>query len=292
MLDFDENTIVFRIKKTSTFSAFVTSFGVALALFSTDILVGSELSFSIFYLLPITLAIFLSGPRLGVVFSVLCSLAWIYADIYSGQSFSNVYIPVWNTLVRFGYFIFHTLILSKLITLISEVREIGFRDPLTKAFNWRYFEEFTNNMLKAAARKRSRIALAYFDVDNFKKLNDTYGHNMGDQALIMIVDSVKSEIRGEDLLARLGGDEFVLIFQDVDVTAAQEILSRVKAKVTAEIAAYQWPISLSIGCIVFNQLSSTVGPMLKQVDELMYEVKHSGKNNLKVIEQFNKAAVE
>jgi len=286
MIEIDETKVSFHVKKTGLFRAVAITACVTLLLGFTDFITGTELSFSIFYLLPITIAIFLYGRRLGLVFSFICAVIWIGVDLLSGQQYSNAYIPVWNTLVRLGYFLLHTVTLSKLLELVAEVRDVSFRDPLTKAYNWRYFEEFSNNLIRAFARKRTKVAFAYFDVDNFKRLNDTFGHNIGDQALILLAEIVKNELRKEDLFARLGGDEFVIVLPDVDVKSAEEILKRIKNTLEQEFENKKWAISLSMGCIVFSSLSSTIGPMLKQVDDLMYQVKKGGKNNLKVIEQY------
>ena len=175
MMDVSEAGITLTIKKTKTVTAFAISFVIAVVLCFTDFITGNEISFSIFYLLPITTAVFLSGKTMGIVFSVISAVLWMIADVYAGTTYSAIYIPIWNAATRFGYFIFHTLLLSKLIVLIAEVREIGFKDPLTKAYNWRYFEEASNGIIKNALRKHLKLALVYFDVDNFKGLTIHWG---------------------------------------------------------------------------------------------------------------------
>lgn len=101
----------------------------------------------------------------------------------------------------------------------------------------------------------------------------------------MISQTVRNEIRGNDVFARLGGDEFALLIQDVEFESAHEIIGRIQRKVNEEIKKMKWSISLSIGCKVFSSPSSTIGPMLKQVDDLMFEVKKSGKNSFKIVAQ-------
>jgi diguanylate cyclase (GGDEF)-like protein len=285
MLELDESSVLLRFRSGRLLPALLLVSSVTVVLGLADFLIGSEISFSIFYLIPVTLAVFVHGKRLGIVFSVLCSLIWIYADINSGLRYDSWFIPVWNTLVRFGYFLFHTALLSQLLKSIREVRDLSLHDPLTKAANWRYFEEYANRLIKISVRQNQKIALAYFDLDNFKKLNDTYGHASGDEALIAITNIVSSQIRPTDLFARLGGDEFALLLADADAKAADEVIVRINSRVLEAMRQRNWGVTLSIGAIVFSVLPSSIGPMLKAADDLMYEVKKSGKNNYRLIEQ-------
>lgn len=229
---------------------------------------------------------FLSGKGLGLVFSVVCAVAWITADILAGTHFTKFFIPVWNTLVRLGYFTINTMIIGKLLESIEQIKKVSFYDPLTNVANWRYFEEYSNMVIKSSVRLNTEIALAYFDIDNFKSINDTLGHSIGDEVLVVIAEVVKNEIRSSDLLARLGGDEFAILLLNTNFEKAEEILHNLQNKVRIEMTRRKLDVTLSIGAIVFSVLPSTIGPMLKKVDEIMYEVKNNGKNNLKVVKQY------
>lgn len=286
MLERNESSILVSIKKVSLWKATIIVSLVTLGLFFTDYITGSEISFSIFYLIPVTIAVFLYGKGLGIIFSVLCAIAWIAADLLSGAHFSRIYIPIWNTLVRLGYFVLNTVIISRLLESIEQIKKISFSDPLTNVANWRYFEEYSNMVIKSSVRLNTEIALVYFDVDNFKSINDTLGHDIGDEVLIEIAGIVKSEIRSSDLIARLGGDEFAILLLDIDFEKAKEILYMIQDKVRIEMARRKLNVTLSIGAMVFSVLPSTIGPMLKSVDEIMYEVKNNGKNNLKIVKQY------
>lgn len=285
MLSIDDTSINFKFSKTNTTKAVFLAAMVTFILGFTDFIIGSELSFSIFYLLPITIAVFLSGRALGVIFSFVCAVVWISADISSGLHASSSYIIVWNTLVRLGYFLFHTVILSSLINLVQEVRDLSFHDPLTKAANWRYFEEYSNKMLKVAVRENQKIGLVYLDVDNFKSINDSLGHSIGDELLKTLVGIFKQSIRSLDMVARLGGDEFGVLLINTNIDECTDILRRINDQVLAEMRKRGWNVSLSIGAMVFSVIPSSIGPMLKSVDDLMYEVKKTGKNNIKIVEQ-------
>jgi diguanylate cyclase (GGDEF)-like protein len=259
---------------------------VLLLLFLMDYYTGYEISFSIFYLIPVTLAVLFHGRNLGLAVSVLSAVAWISAELLAGARFSNPVIPLWNSSMRLGYFAFHVLLISGLLQSIEKINRISVHDPLTDVANWRYFEEHANAAIKKAVRDRSKITLAYFDIDNFKSINDTFGHGTGDQILIEITRAVRSTLPAPESLARLGGDEFAILLPDADLDVARELLEKARVRVREEMASRKWDVTLSIGAMVFSVLPSTIGPMLKQVDDLMYEVKNSGKNNLKIVRQY------
>jgi diguanylate cyclase (GGDEF)-like protein len=287
MLELDGSSVLLRFKQGNLPSALLLVSSVTLILGLADFLIGSEISFSIFYLIPVTLAVITYGRSLGIVFSVVCALIWIAADISSGLRYDSWFVPVWNTLVRFGYFVFHASLLARLLSLIREVRDLSLHDPLTKAANWRYFEEYANRLIKISVRQKQKITLSYIDLDNFKKLNDSHGHAAGDEALIAIANIISSQIRPSDLFARLGGDEFALLLADADAKAAADVIARINSRVLEAMREKGWGVTLSIGAIVFSVLPSTIGPMLKAADDLMYEVKKNGKNNYRLIEQIS-----
>jgi diguanylate cyclase (GGDEF)-like protein len=96
---------------------------------------------------------------------------------------------------------------------------------------------------------------------------------------------IQNEIRPEDLLARLGGDEFSILLTNINTESTRQILHRIEASVKKEMELRKWNVSLSIGAMVFSVFSTSIESMLKSVDEIMYEVKNNGKNNIKIVEQ-------
>lgn len=277
-------TLTFTIRKLKPLPAALIIGLLVVLLGFTDLLIGTELSFSIFYLIPITLAVYLSGKTLGYLTALVCAGVWILADLTAGLYLSHPGIGVWNTLVRLGYFMFHTYLISHLIEKIQAIRTLSLRDPLTGAANWRYFEDYANGLIRAARRDQIPLGLAYLDLDNFKAVNDRLGHSAGDEVLVTVVKALQEDLRPQDLLARLGGDEFALIFWDLRLEPAQILLQRLQTKVNTTLKARGWEVTMSLGALIFKVLPSTVGPMIQAVDKEMYEVKHSGKNNIKVSE--------
>ena len=124
------------------------------------------------------------------------------------------------------------------------------------------------------------MTVAYFDVDNFKAVNDRFGHGRGDELLVLIADTVKNTIRETDTIARLGGDEFALLLPEIDCQAAKSVLTRVFQRLTQAVQQQGLEVGFSIGAVTFTELPSSVELMLERVDKLMYQTKLEGKNQL------------
>ncbi|MFH1368802.1 MAG: GGDEF domain-containing protein [Elusimicrobiota bacterium] len=253
----------------------VAFFGLA------DYLTGSELSFSIFYLIPISLVTILAGLFYGIIIAVISAAAWLTADLLPGANYTHALIPYWNAVVRLGYFILHAYLLSKLIEILSKAQDLSLRDSLTGAPNWRYLKEISSNKLQEAHRERRPITVGYIDLDNFKGVNDTMGHDVGDDLLRVIAEIIQTGIRPNDAMARVGGDEFVILLTEIDYDNANKTLVRIKDHISKEMDDNGWPVTISIGAITYRVIPSSIDNMIKKADELMYSVKREGKNSIK-----------
>ena len=126
----------------------------------------------------------------------------------SGHPYSHEMILFWNASVRCGFFIITTLLLHKIHTLLEREQENAQMDGLTGLINGRTFLEILQRHINLIGRIKRPITLAYIDVDNFKFINDEYGHAEGDQVLKTIGFTLKDHLRKTDIVARIGGDEF------------------------------------------------------------------------------------
>jgi diguanylate cyclase (GGDEF)-like protein len=123
--------------------------------------------------------------------------------------------------------------------------------------------------------------LAYIDLDNFKTVNDTYGHLIGDSLLRLVADTIRNNIRTTDVLARLGGDEFVVLLPETDFEQSEIVINKVQTQLLDEMKKNNWPVTFSIGAVTFLTPPESVDEMIKKADNLMYSAKKNGKNTKK-----------
>ena len=182
--------------------------------------------------------------------------------------------------MRFGYFMIHTYFFSQFIKLYEKTKINSLTDSLTGIANTRYFMEFFEREIKKAKRTNLPFTLLYIDLDNFKYINDTYGHQVGDSLLKMIAKTVNGSIRPSDIFARLGGDEFAILLPESDYSESNNLIKRIKKTIETELKKNNWPITVSIGAITYKNFENTISEMIKQADDFMYKVKKDGKNNI------------
>jgi diguanylate cyclase (GGDEF)-like protein len=261
-----------------------------IALFTwVDYWTGSELAFSIFYLLPIYLAAWFVGRKLGIVVATASALGWFAAD-FSTVHYSHPLLPVWNAAVRLWFFIIIVYILMSLHAALKREEEMARQDFLTGAANSRAFYEQVAAEIERARRYSRPLTLVYMDVDNFKTVNDEFGHDAGDELLRAIAETLRRKTRTSDTVARLGGDEFAVLLPETDYEAARAVLEKARERLLAEAANRNLPISFSFGAVTCVVAPSNANEIIKAADRLMYEGKQSGKNALNHVLLTSKSA--
>ncbi|QJQ96546.1 MULTISPECIES: EAL domain-containing protein [Halomonadaceae] len=182
----------------------------------------------------------------------------------------------------------------------EEINRLAFYDPLTLLPNRRLFSDRLKQALAASNRRRTHGALLFIDLDNFKNLNDTAGHDIGDKLLQHVASRLSSCVREGDTVARLGGDEFVIILEGLsdrkEMAASQaelvgeKIRTRLNEPYSLEIRDYQG--SPSIGITLFFSHDQIAEELLKQADMAMYEAKAAGRNALYFFDPQMQHAIE
>ena len=181
----------------------------------------------------------------------------------------------------------------------QRLKEIGYQDALTQAYNRRYFDLRFKDEIERSMRKDETLACMFLDVDLFKKVNDTYGHHVGDLVLMRMVAIIKEQVRACDIVARYGGEEFVVALPGTDLEVAKDIAERLRATVFAEKHRYydkELNISISIGLATLQGIdldmhhdSADVSKlMLTHADKALYVAKESGRNQVVVYTPDNK----
>lgn len=168
----------------------------------------------------------------------------------------------------------------------EEIRRLAFYDPLTGLPNRRLQHDRLQQAVVASARSGQYGALLFIDLDNFKTLNDTLGHALGDQLLLQVAGRLSTCVRQGDTVARLGGDEFVVIVENLDAqadvaaTQALRLGEKIRASLNQryDLAGQSWHSTPSIGVTLFGTSPVTVDELMKQADLAMYQAKSSGRN--------------
>lgn len=163
-----------------------------------------------------------------------------------------------------------------------EMTQMAVRDSLTNLFNRRYFFEVGSSIFANFKRKNLNLAVAMIDIDNFKSVNDTYGHPIGDKVIIALARHLQSGLRETDIVSRFGGEEFCIILTGTQAEQAVEVLNRIRERVNQEVftseATEEFNISISIGLQTLAK--DTLELMIEGADHLLYQAKTTGKNKV------------
>lgn len=246
---------------------------------AVDYFIVLNFSLSIFYLLPIILVSWFAGIWYGLLISILSALSWLINDFGVTVNYFP-YFRFLNTVVRLVFFCTITYLLSALKTAYERQKLLAQTDELTGIINRRYFLDLLQQELNQAVRYEKVFTVAYFDLDNFKIVNDRFGHDGGDNLLKLVANTTSREIRQADIFARLGGDEFALLLPETDFSSSQTALQRLQTKLLTAMERRAFPVTFSIGAVTFVRKPNSVDEIIQKVDDLMYEVKRRGKNNL------------
>jgi diguanylate cyclase (GGDEF)-like protein len=162
------------------------------------------------------------------------------------------------------------------------MKELATHDPLTGLANRTFLNERLNNLISFHQRQQLHMAVLFIDIDGFKVINDTYGHDIGDELLVQIAERLQQCVRQSDTLVRFGGDEFVVVLTGLHqpreaAFVADKILTTMKTPFTLSVVTTC--MSCSIGIALYPEDGDTATDIIKTADTLMYRVKETGKNN-------------
>lgn len=243
--------------------------------------ITGDYSLIVFYLIPVSLAAWFIGKQSGLLFCLLVTIVRVVIDEGFHSPLSKyTMLHYWNELIEFLFLIIMSLLFSALRNNLENEKELARRDPLTDTLNRRSFFDLAEHEINRAQRYNLPLTVAYIDLDNFKVVNDQLGHQVGDKLLLDVVSTIRSNIRGSDIMARFGGDEFVILLPDTPGDAALKFLTKIHENLDQAMASNDWPVSFSIGAVTYLKVPSAVDEVIHYADELMYTVKHGGKNNL------------
>ena len=221
-------------------------------------------------------------------------------EIWDRRKDGEIY-PKWLTITyvddkRRPYYIgvFSDITLKKATE--EKLRQLAFHDPLTGLLNRLSLTEQLGHAIKHSDRVNRPVGVMFIDLDNFKKINDSLGHQVGDELLKVIANRLTSAVNADDIVARLGGDEFMIVAEEIQEPLylehlAQKLLHTVSDVV--QIDSHELFVSPSIGISVYPRDGSDAAEMIKNADTAMYRAKHAGRNCFQFYsEELAKAAMQ
>jgi diguanylate cyclase (GGDEF)-like protein len=165
----------------------------------------------------------------------------------------------------------------------KELLQLSQTDDLTKVYNRRFFMQEAERLFALADRQKADSAFILFDIDHFKRINDTYGHITGDKILIELMQRIQGVMRASDVLARFGGEEFMLLLPFTSLSSTLLVAEKIRqfvAETPFTIDGQTIPVTISLGVSVRRAGQEDFESVLPQADQALYEAKTSGRNRV------------
>ena len=212
--------------------------------------------------------------RLGTPSTTSCALANVFSATVVESNFASA------TVSDHGQFelLAAELRIAELEIALAEAREVACTDPLTGALNRRGFDMACQRELARARRSGLPVALAHIDLDDFKRLNDTFGHQVGDKALVCLVEVLHKSMRPSDVLCRFGGEEFILMLPSTDLDKATAAVSRFLRDFSGRVVPGTNCVMTFSAGVVVPGADESIDEAIARADAATYAAKHAGKN--------------
>jgi len=265
-------------------SAFLLAIGAILCVGILDHLaahlVGYDFEATALYILPIAFAAWAAGTSA----SVLCALLAAAVEGYVSWLDGPRVVPWVATVSIFSellLFLGAAYTFARLRWHLDFERHISRTDPLTGIGNPRAFEEVAVRELARLQRRPTPLSVAFFDLDDFKSVNDARGHAAGNGLLRAVGETLRTAVRGADFVARVGGDEFVLLLPDTDAETCRAVVERLRVRLRESVAGAGFATTFSIGAVTFQEPPASSDLLLAASDRAMYVVKHGAKDGVR-----------
>jgi diguanylate cyclase (GGDEF)-like protein len=258
---------------------------------------GPDYALSFLYLAPVGLTAWWFGRAAAVVVGVCAAATWLLTEM-AWRPLDTPIAVLWNTLSLLVIFISVGLLVGRirrdrehilatnrrLSELLGRESTLARTDPITELPNWRAFEEQLGREIARARRSGDFLCVGYIDLDNFKQVNDHYGHGAGDALLRRIAAALRDLLRPEDALARVGGDEFAFAMSSAAPACLDEVgerlIERVRKIGTDFPSAH---LGASVGMVCGLPLQLGQEDLMALADKAMYQAKHAGKGRVRVL---------
>lgn len=254
-------------------------FILILIIAGADYYIGDILSLYLLYLFPIVFLSFNDKRNISLIAAIFSSILWISVDYQLGSLQPSLIFASIESVSRIIIFTLSAFFISAYRQTHLILEQQAFRDEKTGVYNYRAFLEIGTKELSLISRTQQSATLAYFDMDNFKAINDQYGHSKGDQVLVTFTQLVTSIIRSSDIFARIGGDEFVILFLGSTTEQSLPQIELIQSNFNKTMKKEGFPTTISVGMLNVNN-NDTLELVTQKADYLMYQAKEQGKNKI------------
>jgi diguanylate cyclase (GGDEF)-like protein len=246
-----------------------------------DYATGFKLRITVLYLVPLLVVTWVLGRVFGILMSVVACTSWACLDLVAGRYIADPSLPYWNwgtVLVGFGALVVG---LTELRKSLENAQFQSRKDALTGLLNKSGFYQVLGAEIELCRRYGRTLSIAYIDSDNFKAVNDQFGHEVGDELLRVISRSMLRKLRVSDLPGRLGGDEFAVMLPETNAEGCRMVVEMLQQRLLHAMQERNWPVTFSIGIATFLKMPPSIDDMIRQADKLMYAVKNTSKGAIK-----------
>jgi diguanylate cyclase (GGDEF)-like protein len=260
---------------------------------------GVDGGMPIYFVMGIFAAFLLLKGKIRNILILVCLIFYI-AIILAGYCYPEMIVPFPSEEARIVDLIFAMVIVSlftgvvisiigyeysteheKVELLNHRLHQVAIKDPLTNLFNRRYLMHQLKHQIEKANQEEYALALIIFDIDFFKKINDTYGHLIGDEVLRNFSKMISSQIRDDDIVGRYGGEEFFLILVETDSEDALRLAERIRKKISSSILSVEVNNSITIsGGVAIYRPQMSVEELISVADKNLYKAKFQGRNKI------------
>lgn len=243
-------------------------------------LTGLAYEFHVFFILPVLVVSWFNGKRFGYGLAVLAAVEWFIADRLLASDQANVLPLIFNTAMRLSIFVAGAWLIGEMRRALLGESRMAREDALTQLPNRRQFHERGLQAFAQAQRQGAPFTAVFIDIDRFKEVNDTLGHDIGDALLATVARTISEQVRASDIPGRLGGDEFALLLPNMNAQAASGYVESLRMRLLAAMKENGWPVTFSIGVASHKVAPHDFDMLVKQADALMYEVKRGGRDGI------------
>lgn len=241
---------------------------------------GPDYSLVPFYLIPVVLAAWFVGRRAGYLISCASALAWLIAEMTGRHYYRLDFALYWNYFMKLLLFLLTALVVSALKGALERENGMARTDHLTDLPNRRHYYELVAGEMRRNHRYDEPFTVVYLDIDDFKTVDDTMGHEEGDKLLRRVATIIAAAIRETDTVARLGGDEFALLLPETAEESALTVAAKVRQQLKMDVES-RWPVTFSMGLVTYLKSPATIDEVIGRAGRLMYEVKEVSKDALR-----------